>query len=199
MTLQTLYPKFRVGVITRSAMSSPRPEGRFSAYKIALKSVSARTGTPLPSLLVSFGVLHELTAILPLVGVFYGARALGIGERVIHAVVMEDSSSQYSQDGAVARGRNVLKTWVDEGDRWAAKVGTRYGLFGYEKGDLNGMSATIGAPGHIAGDVANAIVAYGLTKALLPLRVGVSIYLSPMFSRQVIEPLRKTLLRPFRR
>ena len=146
-------------------MSSPKPVGRFSAYKIALKSVSACTGTPLPSLLVSFGVLHELTAILPLVGVFYGARALGVGERVINAVVMEDSSSQHSQDGAVARGRNILKTWVDEGDRWAAKVGTRYGLFGYEKGgDLNGMSATISAPGHIAGDVANAIVAYGMTK-----------------------------------
>ncbi|KIK09245.1 hypothetical protein K443DRAFT_671734 [Laccaria amethystina LaAM-08-1] len=181
-------------------MSSPKPEGRFSAYKIALKSVSARTGTPLPSLLVSFGVLHELTAILPLVGVFYGARALGIGERVINAVVMEDSSSQHSQDGAVAWGRNVLKTWVDEGDRWATKVGTRYGLFGYEKGgDLNGVSAAISVPGHIGGDVANAIVAYGVTKAILPLRVGISIYLSPMFSRQVIEPLRKTLQRPFRR
>ncbi|KAF9031212.1 hypothetical protein BDZ89DRAFT_1064061 [Hymenopellis radicata] len=147
-------------------MSSPTPH-RFAAYKSALQAISTRTGTPLPSLVLSFAVLHEITAIAPLIGGFYTARALGIGERVVSYV-------------------------ADRGEQKAERIGRRYELFGYEKGLTTERL-------NIAGDIANFVVAYGATKALLPVRVGLSLYLSPAFSRRVVEPIRKVLISPFRR
>jgi hypothetical protein len=42
---------------------------------------------PLPSLLISFGVLHEITAFVPLVAVFYGLKAVGGGRSVVRGFV----------------------------------------------------------------------------------------------------------------
>jgi len=67
-------------------------------------------------------------------------------------------------------------------------------FFGFDKGNEDSSYV----PGHIAGDVANAVVAYGATKAMLPLRVGLSLYLAPMFSRRCIEPLRRGIMGIFR-
>ncbi|KAG6885390.1 hypothetical protein C0993_002353 [Termitomyces sp. T159_Od127] len=189
----------------------PPPPSHFDSYKAALNALSARTRTPLPSLVLAFGVLHELTAIVPLVTVFYGSRALGIGERVVSTIV--DSSD--TEDNQV---KKVVRGWVEEGDAWAARIGRRYGVFGYEKrapGAAEVPHEASQLTTHLAGDVANAIVAYGVTKArprvctrartdshqqaLLPVRIGLSLYLSPAFSRGVIEPIRRTLIRPFRR
>ncbi|OBZ65077.1 hypothetical protein A0H81_14924 [Grifola frondosa] len=64
----------------------PSSNSRFAPYKYALDALAARTRTPLPSLILSFAILHELTAMIPLVGLFFSARALGIGERFIEAV-----------------------------------------------------------------------------------------------------------------
>ncbi|TFK44900.1 hypothetical protein BDQ12DRAFT_41289 [Crucibulum laeve] len=185
-------------------MASPEPKGHFAAYRNALKAISTRTGTPLTSLVLSFGVLHEITAILPLIGVFYASRSLGIGERVVSAIVDEEPSSISDPESATGMAKRTLRTWVHEGDKWAAKVGRYYGIFGYEKkargtSSEEAIEEAIDVPGHIADDVANAIVAYGVTKALLPVRIGASLYLSPMFSRQIIEPFRKLVIRPFRR
>ncbi|KAG5651633.1 hypothetical protein H0H81_008010 [Sphagnurus paluster] len=180
-------------------MSRPA-QPRFAAYRNALAALAARTGTPLPSLIVSFAVLHEVTAVVPLVAFFYGSRSLGIGESVVGAIVRkEDSLSSTDQDTWM---KGVFRGWVEEGDAWAARVGRRYGIFGYEKrvpGASNAHTEPSPLSSHIAGDVANAIVAYGASKALLPVRVGISLYLSPAFSRTIVEPLRKTLIRPFRR
>ncbi|KAF4620780.1 hypothetical protein D9613_000859 [Agrocybe pediades] len=189
---------------------SSEPQGRFAAYRSSLTKISARTGAPLPSLVLSFGILHELTAVVPLVGFFYGARALGVGERVISMITDDDKLGTQSDDGSVASkgsgqmswARQKMKTWVEEGDRWAIRIGRRYGVFGYEKrepGVKDNVEEMAHVSGHLAGDVANAVLAYGMTKALLPLRIGASIYLSPMFSRRVIEPIRKTIIQPFRR
>ncbi|KAH7927434.1 hypothetical protein BV22DRAFT_1006962 [Leucogyrophana mollusca] len=163
---------------------------RFAPYKNALQAISTRTGTPLPSLIFSFAVLHELTAIVPVVGIFYGARTLGIGERVVSAVAERSNDDGYMQ--------TTVRGWVNEGEQWAQRVGRRYGVFGFEKRTSESASPPISAS-HIAGDVANAVFAYGMVKALLPVRIGVSLYLSPAFSRRVVEPIRITLLRPFRR
>ena len=113
--------------------STTSAQTKFAPYKQALQSLSVRTGTPLPSLVVSFAVLHELTALLPLAGFFFGARALGLGERVVNAVQIGTISESDSQDNWVkAKGRE----WLDEGSVWAQKVGRRYGVFGYEKRQL---------------------------------------------------------------
>jgi len=156
---------------------SSEPSGRFAAYKRSLAAISARTGTPLPSLVLSFGILHELTAIVPIVGIFYGARTLGIGERVVSAIVEDQKnvSSASTDDGPSASlsefgwAKRKVKAWVEEGDRWAIRIGRRYGMFGFEKrapgevDDVEKMASK--ASGHvIAGDVANVVFAYGMTK-----------------------------------
>ena len=150
-----------------------RSKGRFTGYRQALTAIAARTGTPLPSLILSFGILHEVTAIVPLVGIFYSSRALGIGERVVSAIV-EDKTQKLTNneistndESRLSWGKQKLKSWVEEGDRWAIKVGRRYGIFGYEKripGAVDDIEGMVGVSGHIAGDVANAILAYGATK-----------------------------------
>ena len=158
-----------------SPSTPPRRPSRFAPYTQALTALSQRTRTPLPSLVVSFAVLHELTAIVPLAGFFFGARALGVGESVVNVIA---NSGQGSADGPSGWMREKGREWVDEGERWAERVGRRYGVFGYEKRDRS-RAVAVGdgdnnqielrrQPGEmstkVAGDVANAVVAYALTK-----------------------------------
>ncbi|KAG6850858.1 hypothetical protein H0H93_007476 [Arthromyces matolae] len=139
------------------------PPSYLTTYKAALDALSARTRTPLPSLLVSFALLHELTAVVPLVAVFYGSRSLGIGDTVISTII--NNPPQSNSSGI----RKVVQTWVEEGDAWAARIGRRYGVFGYEKrtpGELDTPPDSSKLTSRLAGDVANAVVAYGVTKPL---------------------------------
>ncbi|KAG6828528.1 hypothetical protein H0H92_007656 [Tricholoma furcatifolium] len=134
------------------------------SYKAALSALSARTGAPLPSLIISFGILHEVTAIVPLVAVFYGSRTLGIGETVVSAIV----SNPTAEDSFGVK--RLVRSWVEEGDAWAGRIGRRYGVFGYEKrtpGASETSTEVSPLSSRLAGDVANAIVAYGVTKLRL--------------------------------
>lgn len=156
-----------------STQSSPPNPSRLAPYRQALHALSARTGAPLPSLLFSFAVLHEITAIAPLFAIFFGARQLGVGEQLVSAVAAAAASN--GQDNIV---KQKSRQWVQEGEQWAERVGRRYGVFGFEK-SARSQSVPIGATGtaidnatgvlspKLAGDVANAIVAYGLTKVRL--------------------------------
>ncbi|KZS96474.1 hypothetical protein SISNIDRAFT_407569 [Sistotremastrum niveocremeum HHB9708] len=191
-------------------MLPPSNGKKFSRYMEPLRALSARTGTPLPSLVASFAVLHELTAIIPLVGTFLVARQLGIGERVVRGI--RDGSINVptgdSDDGSVTPNETWVyetgKRWIDEGEQMAGRLGRRYGIFGFEKGqskevngDLKPEQGTFTGPN--AGDIANVVVAYGITKAMLPIRIGASLYLSPAFSRRVVEPVRLSFVRLFRK
>ncbi|KAG1810903.1 uncharacterized protein BJ212DRAFT_574476 [Suillus subaureus] len=158
--------------------------GRFALYRNALTAISGRTGTPLPSLIVSFAIVHELTAIIPMVGIFYTARSLGAGERIVGAVALNRDGSMDDQSWV----NTQLSSWLDEGEQWASRIGRRYGIFGFEKGKLVDQTQMSELSGKLAGDVANAVLAYGAVKALVPIRIGLSLYLSPMFSRAVVEP-----------
>lgn len=151
----------------------PPPTPRFAPYRAALQSLSTRTRTPLPSLLLSFAILHELTAVAPLFAIFFSARQLGVGERVVSTVI---NVSEGGDDNVVKqKGRE----WVREGEAWAERVGRRYGVFGFEKRVRGGRDEEAAVSDitanekrleggavspKLAGDVANAIVAYGLTK-----------------------------------
>lgn len=128
-----------------------------SSYRNALAAISTRTGTPLSSLIVSFAVLHELTAIAPLVGVFYAARSLHVGERVVN---------QFTPDAGQPTEwmTDQLSKWVDEGEKWTYRVGHRYGIFGFEKGTPPDHGESRHLSGQLAGDVANAVLAYAATK-----------------------------------
>ncbi|QRV85271.1 hypothetical protein RhiJN_27371 [Ceratobasidium sp. AG-Ba] len=175
----TLFPRPFIRQFT-TPQAPPPVSQRTKPYLSALQAISARTGTPLSSLIVSFAILHEVTAIIPLVGVFFGARALGVGERVVEMM------KERGEGGWVEA---KWKVWMEEGEAWAGRVGRRYGIFGFEKGEK------IGRDVQLAGDVANAVLAYGVGKAILPLRIGFSLYLSPVFSRRVVEPVRVGVMR----
>ena len=136
------------------------------AYKNALSSLAARTGTPLPSLIISFAVLHEITAVVPLVGLFFGAKYLGVGERLVEYMRAETQTDAASSHPLRTKCAQRVGTWIDEGEVWAERVGRRYGFFGYPK-TLNGvrLEPTEGERGPgVAGDVANAVFAYTATK-----------------------------------
>jgi hypothetical protein len=141
----------------------------FDRYRSALTAISTRTGVPLPSLIVSFGVLHELTAVFPLVGIFYSARSLGVGETVVASVLRQEPAPN---DSPLLRyTKDKCKAWVEEGEAWAERLGRRYGMFGYPKrvpGQPDPVrSHESSARSVIAGDVANAVVAYGATKVYI--------------------------------
>jgi len=145
-------------------------------YKNALGSLAARTGAPLPSLIISFAVLHEITAIVPLAGIFFGAKYLGVGERLVELARVEThtDATPSSRPSTTDWVQRKVGTWIVEGEVWAEKVGRRYGLFGYPK-TLKGakFEAVEGErkPG-VAGDVANAVFAYTATKVRSPRSVA---------------------------
>jgi len=137
-------------------------------YKNALGSLAARTGTPLPSLIISFAILHEITAVVPLAGIFFGAKYLGVGERLVEFVRAETHTDEASSDqpSTTEWVQRKVGTWVDDGEVWAEKVGRRYGFFGYPKtpkGVRFEPTENERGPG-VAGDVANAVFAYTATK-----------------------------------
>jgi len=154
-------------------------------------------------LIISFAILHEITAIVPLAGIFFGAKYLGVGERLVGFVRAETHIDTASSDqtSTTEWARRRVGTWIDEGEVWAEKVGRRYGFFGYPKPPKGvKFEPTEGERGPgVAGDVANAVFAYTATKALVPARLGVSFYLSPAFSRRVVEPIRKGFMLVLRR
>ncbi|OSX61693.1 hypothetical protein POSPLADRAFT_1145256 [Postia placenta MAD-698-R-SB12] len=185
----------------REYSTTPPPSSRFAPYRQALNALAERTRTPLPSLVFSFAILHEITAIVPLIGFFYGARTLKAGDRLIASLPERIDDSELIAPGEgwmAAKGRE----WWREGTSWAERVGRRYGIFGFEKrdhGEQVGGPVKSAVAGGVSADVANAVVAYCLTKASMPARVGVSLYLSPAFSRQVVEPVRRAVIRVFQR
>ena len=147
-----------------------------------MQALSAKTGAPVSSLIVSFGVLHELTAIVPLVGLFFGARALGVGERIVGAIRSDKDTWAGSHDSWI---RMRCGEWVNEGEVWAEKVGRRYGVFGYEKRGVGedpdhrrdaGKALAGDFSSRLAGDAANAIVAYGLTKVRNQYRISLTVF-----------------------
>lgn len=211
--------------ITKAESSSTKPGTKPSSsslvtrYRTTLGAISARTGTALPSLVTSFVVLHEATAVIPLVGVFFACRSFGIGKRIVSL----PSSSEYNglsgivkrqelgNDIGLNNSNNIGKEglgsgddkgwvigvrdrWLAEGEAWVGRVGRYYGIFGFEKtrsGSTSSTSPRIMSDEEriaVAADVANAVIAYCATKALLPVRVGLSLYLAPSFSRRLLDP-----------
>ncbi|KAI0343489.1 hypothetical protein BDW22DRAFT_1175058 [Trametopsis cervina] len=183
-------------------MPTPSSSSRFAPYRQALQAISTRTGAPLPALVFSFAVLHEITAIAPIFAIFLGARQLGLGERVVSAATAAASNGE---DNVI---KQKSRQWINDGEQWAERVGRHYGIFGFEKGkrgdtahnnDASAAELSSALSPKLAGDVANVVVAYGLTKALLPVRIGLSLYLTPWFSRRVVEPVRIGVVRVFSR
>lgn len=119
-------------------------------------------------MIISFAILHEVTAVVPLVGIFFGAKYLGVGEHLMEFVRAEAHSDATSSDqpSTTEWARRKVGMWIDEGEVWAGKVGRRYGIFGSPKtpkGAKFEPAEGERGPG-VAGDVANAVFAYTATK-----------------------------------
>lgn len=195
----------------------PVRPNRFSAYTARLTALASRTGVSLPSLALSFGILHELTALVPLVGLFFAFQAADVGTGLVRW------AGEVCADDEGTRWRSTVKDWLGEGERRVDRVARRYGLFGYDAGTKREMSAIdegeiteearqlVGLAergSKAAADVTNAIAAYVLVKvcpllfesklmahtlhqALLPARIGVSLAFAPAFSRRIVDPTRR--------
>ena len=137
-------------------------------YKSALGSLAARTGTPLPSLIVSFAILHEITALVPLIGICLGAKYLGVGERLVESIRAETHTDAASSNRPPMTewARKKVGTWITEGEVRTERAGRKYGVFGYPrtpKGVKYEPTEGERGPG-VAGDVANVVLAYTATK-----------------------------------
>jgi hypothetical protein len=147
---------------------------------------------PFASLAGSFLVLHEITAIVPVVILFFIFQALGAGAGIVAWLTSLEEGVEgtvkeiWEEGGGEAKKRNRgwkgwVKDWMAEAEEKAERVGKRYGILGYEKvvkpkkGEVaaNAAAGTAGASGGearavtaggAAEKVANAIAAYVVVK-----------------------------------
>lgn len=167
---------------------------------------------------LSFAILHELTAIVPLIALFFAFQAFGIGGTII-------KWASRQEDGDDLGLGAYIRDWLEEGQKRVDKVARRYGLFGYEKGSKAAAEddrlsseeealqvASAARQSTAAAGVASAVAAYvvvkaspgmataprislllmlSCTQAILPLRIAASIGFAPGFTRYALEPFRK--------
>ncbi|GAA6040721.1 hypothetical protein JCM8097_000892 [Rhodosporidiobolus ruineniae] len=150
------------------------------------------------SLTASFLVLHELTALVPLGVLFAAFSAAGVGSGIV-AWAVDESSSPSSSAAEPSSLKRTLRSWLEESEDKAERVGRRYGLFGWEK-ETAGQRArrreeetAARERGEekvrelkVGGAVGDAVAAYLVTKALLPLRILVSLRLAPTLANGVV-------------
>lgn len=131
---------------------------RVQRYLPRLQDLANRTGVPLSSLAVSFLILHEITAVLPVVGFYFLFSSLGTGLGIIewlNRTTGEDESGW----------RGMVTDWYDEGQAKMARVGRRYGLWQDAEEASNGEVSS--RPTNRAGEgVANAVAAYVVVKVI---------------------------------
>lgn len=140
-----------------------------------------------PSLVISFLILHELTAILPLSVLFGTFHYLGLGAGIVGWILAESESTltesqvqhqqqkgeegKWTTEGAKLR----LREWIREGEEKAERVGRRYGWFGWEKESKEQREERKAQPADtskglsvdslkVSGDVANVAAAYLVVK-----------------------------------
>ncbi|GAA5948576.1 hypothetical protein JCM3765_004932 [Sporobolomyces pararoseus] len=155
------------------------------------------------SLVISFLILHELTAILPLSILFGTFHYLGLGAGIVGWTLAEsestltDSEVQKREEGewATEGAKMKVREWIREGEEKAESIGRRYGWFGWEKESKEqreerkaqaSTSRELSVDSlKVSGDVANVAAAYLVVKALLPLRILVSLRLSPTLANVI--------------
>jgi len=139
-------------------------------------------------------ILHEVTAIVPFVATFFIAKSYGLGPSLM-AETEKILASTKNDQGEGTWLHHKLSNWTEEGQDWVLRVGRRYSIFGQAEIGQEG-SEEASTQTKIAGDVANALAAYLITKTLLPFRIAASLGLSPAFSRRILDPARKFIFRP---
>lgn len=170
------------------------------------------------SLIASFLILHELTAIVPLGLGFWGLKSLGVGERAVDWALADGSGDAVDDSW----GKQEVRKWVGEGEAQAERIGRRYGVFGYAKEtaaerelrkSLKAGESEVAATKayHATGDVANLAAAYVVIKVsspigganvsgerqltgfqvLLPARILLSIRMAPPMANLIVRRFKK--------
>lgn len=154
-----------------------------------VRSIARKNGTDAPTMIASFLVLHELTAIVPLVIMFYLFGALGVGTAVLDWLLGDGNEA--TEESLGSRFRAWARIKEERFERYCRKKG----YLGFEKQDVEQINAAsdLGKTGQLAGSFANMVAAYIIVKALLPVRIGASIALAGPFSKAVLEPLKRML------
>ncbi|GAA5918373.1 hypothetical protein JCM8208_006522 [Rhodotorula glutinis] len=163
-----------------------------------------------PSLVIAFVALHELTALVPLVALFALFRHLALGTALVAWVIAQSDADDGARGGeretppAASGWRSTARDWLKEAEDKAERVGRRYGWFGWAKESRDervarkARVAEAAEEGRtavderstadqlrVSGDVANAAAAYLAVKALIPLRILVSLRLSPSLANVI--------------
>lgn len=146
-----------------------------------LRALAQRTGADPAPLLVSFLLLHELTAVVPLVVLAIVLTVLGAGDALLGALHDTLARIWPSETG-------VLSDWIARGRRMAVRFCARCDAV------LHGEE---GAP-VAAAWLTSLTAAYVVVKLLWPLRIAVSLALAPATAR-LFMPLWRRLPRWRRR
>ncbi|KAL8286691.1 hypothetical protein RQP46_004219 [Phenoliferia psychrophenolica] len=185
---------------SRPASTGADPSSRPSLLSSYISTLRTRYPNADPaSLIASFLILHELTAILPLGLGFWGLKSLGVGERAVDWALAEDATG--AEEGW---GKAEVRKWIGEGEEQAERIGRRYGVLGYDKEtreerDLrkslakaeDGETVKSVKAYHATGDVANLAAAYVAVKVLLPARILLSIRLAPPLANIIVRRFKK--------
>lgn len=160
---------------------SPRLFSPWRHFRIQPYIDTLRTSYPnadAPSLIGSFLFLHEVTAVLPVLVIFFGFKSAGVGEGLVGWATETGEVSAGAGEGGEEWGRRKVRRWVQEGEETAESVGRRYGVLGYEKEsreeklkrrEAEAMDDYVAEGGatrgvKIGGDVANLVGAYIVVK-----------------------------------
>lgn len=156
------------------AYATEQPASRIGRIEARLPRFLRRFTTPLRTAPVShitaFVALHELTAVVPLFGL-----------------------------AAVFHYTNWLPPYISEG-KWVQEGTEKFGKWLRKRGWIKEESKTDRWFGRGQGGVRVVVelaTAYAITKALLPLRLIVSVWMTPWFARWTVLPVTGYLRRVF--
>lgn len=140
-----------------------------------LAQLSQSTNVSLPSLALSFLLLHEITAVVPAIAFYYLFASLGAGAGLV-SWLTELGHDESSKNNELEAGwKHWIRDWYQEGVTRVDRIGRKYGVLGYEKqnAEKDGTAGpmqdlTIKTTGAGAAEkVANAVAAYVLVKVSL--------------------------------
>ncbi|WFD31804.1 serine--tRNA ligase [Malassezia sp. CBS 17886] len=156
---------------------------RFADAKKAIVRRAAELGTNPGMLLVSFLILHELTAIIPLVLIAVALGVLGGGHKILNVFQhLIASAADLVNEGTYADTfRAMAARSLALGERTAARFCEKWSL---QTTDEHGNRTPLAVWS------TSITAAYLAVKLLMPVRVAVSLALAPSFARAILRPMR---------
>ncbi|RMY94387.1 hypothetical protein D0861_01376 [Hortaea werneckii] len=176
--------------------SSREPVSRVARVESKLPRFLQRFVTPLRhapvSHVVAFLILHEITAIVPLI-------ALAGTFHYTHWLPPFISEGKWISDGVEKFGRYFRrKGWITDAQEAEAEAEVE----GDKKGKLRKAVSSVGGKWWGRGEggvrlLVEVATAYAITKALLPLRLVVSVWATPWFARWSVLPVTRYFKKGF--